>query len=210
MNIETRDYAPHVVRVGWNEGCNRVAMVVKFGLHHLRGNATPYFAITADGTENGRESFGGCCHDLILQHLPDLADVVALHLADSEGAPMHAEANGWYWLGGMIGGAGSKYHAGTGSSAKTPTQCAAVLAEHLRITEAEARRVAGRCNTVGKRDGWKIARQEFAGYVDAQRPRWKREADALIRKYGLGVYGCGARCTPAELLARLGAGEVAA
>lgn len=189
MNIETRDYAPHVVRVGWNEGYNRVAMVVKFGLHHLRGNATPYFSITADGTENGRESFGGCCHDLILQHLPDLADVVALHLADSEGAPMHAAANGWYWFGGMVDGAGEKHHAGTGSSAKTPTQCAAILAEHLRITEQEAWRIAGLANKLGKRDGWKAARAYFGEYVDTLRPRWKREADALIHKYKFGVFG---------------------
>lgn len=55
MNIETRDYAPHVVRTGWNEGRSRIAMVVHFGLHHIKGNRLPHFSVTATGYENGRD-----------------------------------------------------------------------------------------------------------------------------------------------------------
>jgi hypothetical protein len=206
MKIETRDYAPHVVRTSWKEGRNSIAMVVHFGLHHIKGNRLPYFSVTASGYENGRDSFGGCCHDLILQHFPELADIVAMHLSDIDGAPGHAEANGWHWVTGMIECEEAKYRPTVGSFAKTPTECGTILANHARINEADAWRIAGECNRIGKAEGWKVARELFAKFIDSQRPRWKREADAIVRKYGLGVYGDGyGRCTPAELAARMGA-----
>lgn len=66
MKIETRDFAPHVVRTGWTEANGtRVALVVQFGLHYIRGNSMPYFSITADVYEDGRLAGGGCCHELI-------------------------------------------------------------------------------------------------------------------------------------------------
>jgi hypothetical protein len=39
----------------------------------------------------------GMLHDDILRAFPSLADIVALHLSNLDGVPMHAEANGWYW-----------------------------------------------------------------------------------------------------------------
>ena len=30
--------------------------------------------------------------------LPDLADAVALQLSDIDGVPLHADANGWWWI----------------------------------------------------------------------------------------------------------------
>lgn len=202
MKIETRDYAPHVVRTGWTEGKNRVAMVVHFGLHHIKGNSAPYFSITADGYENGRESFGGCCHDIIAEHLPDLKDVIALHLSDIDGAPMHAEANAWYWLAGVVD-VGEKYHGGSGDYGKNANECLRIFCEHVRIGEREAVRIIGRFNKQARAEGREAARRDFGGWIDGQRPRWKREADELIRKYGLGVYGHD-RKTPAELLTTIG------
>lgn len=216
MKIETRDFAPHVVRLSWEEprepDCigprvNAFSLVIKFGLHWIKGNRAPYFSITADGWENGRESFGGACHDIIAERAPGLADVIALHLSDMDGAPMHAEGNGLYWLGGIVGGfvGGSKYHGGSGSSAKTATQCAAIFADHARVTEAEAYSIAGNLNRLYKSEGGKAAAEsEFKRWTDGQRKRWKAEADALIRKYGLGIYG-DIHKTPAEVLANLGA-----
>jgi len=42
----------------------------------------------------------GCIHEEILAAAPQLAPVVAVHLADPEGLPMHAKANGWYFYSG--------------------------------------------------------------------------------------------------------------
>lgn len=199
MKIETRNFAPHTVRMGWTEGKNRIALIVHFGLHNIQGNRSPHFSITADGYENGKESFGGCCHDIIAEKLPDLADMIALHLSDMDGAPMHADGNGWYWLAGIVDGLGERYHGGSGDYGKGPKECARIFANHARISEPEAIRLAGRINKQFKRDPAK-ARKEFSAWIDQQRPRWKKEANAVIAKYGLGIYGHDYK-TPEEVAA---------
>lgn len=86
-------------------------------LHHLKGNARPYFSCTA-------ETFGagGCMHEEVLKFAPMFAQAVALHLSDDDGTPMHAVENGWYWFG------GTKYQLRDNK----------ILADHLRITVAQA------------------------------------------------------------------------
>lgn len=71
------------------------------GLCHMDGNRRPYFSVTGDIRRRNANDIdaGGCIHDEILAHWPVLAPVVALHLADDTGVPMHAVANGHYWLG---------------------------------------------------------------------------------------------------------------
>lgn len=64
----------------------------------LRGNAAPHFTITADVLVSGHMIAGGAMHDTIVEHFPQFADLVALHLSDHNGVPMHAEANGAYYL----------------------------------------------------------------------------------------------------------------
>lgn len=200
-SLETRDFAPHTVRTGWNEGNNRFSMVVLFGLQHLQGNQQPYFGVTVDGIENGRWSFGGCCHDLVIEHFPELADIVALHLSDMDGSPMHAVSNGYYWAAGVVD-MGEQYHGGSGEFGKSAKECARILAEHLRITEPEAIKLAGATYKIFKRNGKDAAKRSFEEYVNAQRPRWKAEAIAVIRKYNLGIYG-DIHKTPAEVAATL-------
>lgn len=205
MKIETRDHAPHVVRTGWTEQQGsravHVALVVKFGLHHLSGNKAPYFSITADGYEDGRESFCGCCHEIIAERLPELADVIALHLSDIDGSPKYAASNAWYWLAGVVD-VGEQYHGGSGSSAKGAGDCLRIFCNHVRVDEKTALAVIGKANKTTRAKGKKAAREEFDRWIDTQRPRWKAEANALIRKYGFGVYGHNFK-TPAELAATL-------
>jgi hypothetical protein len=40
----------------------------------------------------------GCCHDAILEALPEMSLFVRLHLCDYSGSPTHATANGFYHL----------------------------------------------------------------------------------------------------------------
>lgn len=50
---------------------------------------------------NGREADTcGCIHDEVLLFAPKLAPLVAVHLADPNGVPIHAVANGWYYYSG--------------------------------------------------------------------------------------------------------------
>lgn len=198
MNIETRDFAPHVVRTSWTEADgSRVALVVHFGLHYIKGNRMPHFSITGEVREGVRLAAVGCCHDIIAERLPELRDVIALHLSDMDGAPMHAESNGWYWLAGAVD-VGEKYHGSNGSNAKGADECMRIFADHVRMPKAEAIRIVGRFANLVKAEGKDAARKAFGAWIDAQRPRWKAEADALIRKYGFGIYG-DMHKTPAEV-----------
>ena len=59
------------------------------------------FSITADVYEkskNGRWIWysGGCQHDLIAKHFPELKKFIPLHLCDHEGSPMYPVENGSY------------------------------------------------------------------------------------------------------------------
>lgn len=50
---------------------------------------------------NGRDAdFAGADHETILRVAPELAPLVTAHLADPDGTPMHAEANGWHFYSG--------------------------------------------------------------------------------------------------------------
>jgi hypothetical protein len=99
-------------------------------LVHRDGNSNAYFAIGGDIfrlAKNGRKvhESGGCIHDDIIKHFPQLQLLVDLHLADEDGVPMHAYENAAYWAG------QTKYQA---LNVK-------VLAKHLRITQDEANRL---------------------------------------------------------------------
>lgn len=84
-------------------------MYVHAGLNKLAGNPRPYWSVTADLHEmirmkNGRLRKGrmvaaGSLHDEIVEHVPELAPIVALHLSDDEGTPMHAVENALHWMG---------------------------------------------------------------------------------------------------------------
>jgi hypothetical protein len=62
------------------------------------------FSITASAYQKGKPLtdrnfiYGGCCHEEILKVKPDFKIFVDLHLCDYKGIPMHAGANGFYFL----------------------------------------------------------------------------------------------------------------
>lgn len=174
------------------------------GLHYIRGNHAPYFSLTYDEyektTRGWRYVAGGANHDEILKLWPDLADLAAMHLSDMDGAPIHAEANGWYHLAGYFPDAfGERYHRGNskrhfadGYRMPTSDECLEAFADHCRVTMAEAREIAEQVRKVAmaahdNRNA--VARAECARLLDAMRQRWKREAEACIAKHGLVVYG---------------------
>lgn len=81
----------------------KTRITVQYGFHYIRGNRKPYFSVTADIYElmprKGWEmTGGGCCHDEVRRHFPELAHLIKWHLVDDDGLPMHAEDNGCYWL----------------------------------------------------------------------------------------------------------------
>lgn len=167
---------------------------IEYGLHWLSGNRLPYFSVTVSegfyrGTVRRRRrgdfDFCGCCHELIATVAPDLAPLIALHLSGADGAPMHAEANGWYWLAGACGGFGQQYHGASGIGARSAEDCLQLFAEHARIPLDEARALAVRAREVFDTEGPKVARENFRLWCLLQAPRWKAEADAAIAKFNL-------------------------
>jgi hypothetical protein len=166
---------------------NRLRFTVDGGLNYIRGNSAPHFSLTASGRDRG-SAFGGCCHDIILEHFPKFADLAALHLSDIHGVPMHAEANGWYWLVGAINQPNiEQYHGGNHTrGGNTPEHCLQVFADHIRVSLAEAEAI--KADVAAQ---WNIPdmRKRWGEICEAQKPRWTREAQECIAKHSLVVYG---------------------
>ncbi len=114
----------------WNkifyENGEKYRIQVRSELVHRDGNSNAYFSIGGDIfrlAKNGRKVWesGGCIHDDIIKHFPQLQPLVDIHLADEEGVPMHAYANAAYWAG----------HTRWQKESDT-------LAKHLRVSKDEA------------------------------------------------------------------------
>lgn len=103
----------------------------------------------------------GCCHEYIQRVTDRFNDVIALHLGSIDGAPMYAVENGKYWLG----------------LTKYQTFEPKNVMKYFRCTEREAYTLLRHANT-----------GTLENLIDnVYRPRWKQEADAIIRKYNLVV-----------------------
>jgi len=162
-------------------------ITVKAEIPHLKGNPLPYFSITAAIYAGGRVDACGCLHDEILAQWPDLAPLVALHLSDINGVPLHAEANGWYWLAGAAGGLQQQFHGSNDSARHTPEQCVDILCGHLRIAREDAALLIARVKSRAAAMGMSSARSWFNAYVAGQARRWKAEAEKAIADFGLEV-----------------------
>jgi len=146
------------------EGVKNTRTTVTAGLHKLDGNDRPYFTVTCDIEEQARnnrwmEAGGGAAHERIVKLFPKLAPIVALHLADDNGVPMHAISN-------------AVYHAGF--SAYPDARNVEHLASHLRISRDDAQRL------IDENEGYANAAAMIAEFVDAQCERWADEARAGI------------------------------
>lgn len=154
-------------------------ITVTAGLRKLAGNARPYFSVTADIRIPGRRDIeaGGCMHNEIRRYWPALEPVIALHLSDDTGTPMHADANGWYFLAGYYGGAGERYHGGNREAAGTPTEdCLKIFAEHVRAPLEVVRALAE--SWVNEAHDWDATRAAYRAWLGEQATRWQAEADA--------------------------------
>ncbi len=177
---------------------------VKVSAYRLGGNSHPHFSVTGETKHTG-----GCIHEECLKAWPEIKPIIDLHLSNADdGEPMHAEANGYYWLAGVVGGLGEQYHGGSGSDGRTPDKCLSILANHLRITQDEAKAIADKVKDayydaeIKAIDNVKIeptlnrspqgmepvrkaasiaARNVFHDYVTAQGYRWQTEAEAGIK-----------------------------
>ena len=123
----------------------------KLGLQYIDGNMDSYFVGSLDAMDRGR---------LISKfgdRIPELeARLDELHLSDSEGVPMHSVENGWYHINNM----GDRY----GQFTVETTM------RHLRVSMEEALMVV----TIP-------TKAAYAKYCEGCKPRWKAEADEVIR-----------------------------
>lgn len=180
---------------------DRYRFRAEVGLSHLEGNPRPYWSATGEllnmarAGENRLEACGAM-GDEIREHFPHLAPVVALHLSDDLGVPMHAAANGAYWLGlaswGARGPMAPDDDYGRRALETGPeglVWAPAVAASHLRLTLPEVRELRARVMAAGEHRATRL--EELAAVVAELGPRWLAEADAARELLeGLGALHC--------------------
>lgn len=164
---------------------DRSRIVATLRISQYGGNRHPHFSATAEvyephgqhsGKLRARQSreadCGGCMHGAILTAFPGLAAFVRMHLSDfPSGEPMHAEANGFYYL----TAAHADYNARNGY--------------WWQSSGLESLRTTWRLDDV--RDmPWELTRafqdggltdehrDAFHAFYESQRPRWAAEARA--------------------------------
>lgn len=178
-------------------------VVVHGGLHMIRGNRTPYFSLTCDIYDSRmRDVGGGAAHDLILHGMPELKPLADLHLSDIDGVPSHGSSNAWYWMAGAASEFADRvrFHGGNGTPKRSPDECLRIFAEHVRIPLDEAvtlremlrtyyRNIASFYSRTYENGGIAETQAMLAQWCEAQRPRWKREADECIAKLHLKIFG---------------------
>ena len=116
-----------------------------------------YFSITYEQlTMRGRLESCGAGHDTIRKYFGNqFDDVIPLHLADSDGVPMHALENGFYYL-------------------QNPEEFGPeVTANHFRITLDEVEELRH------------FSKGQLSQWVEHQKPRWADEAKEIRAKYGI-------------------------
>jgi len=154
----------------------RKAVITATACLHQIGEQAPYFSVTAEIKIPVRRDVEacGCLHDEIKEHFPSWAAIVPMHLSSVVGTPLHAEANGWYWMAGALGGEGERYHGGNGTLAKSPDECLAVWADHVRVPVDQANLMREVIRLDDK------PREMHGRILKCMLPRWHDEAKRAI------------------------------
>lgn len=149
----------------------KALVTVDVGLHYLHGNGRPYFTVAGDIRIPGRRDIecGGTMHDVFGRYWPELIPIMALHLSDDRGLPMHLEANGLFHLG--IG--------------RYSTLNLDHAASHFRISkeDAEALRVSlfSPMSEIERQGhGQACDRHKYLIWLAQQKPRYHQEAEMAI------------------------------
>lgn len=130
-----------------------LVLEVKAELVKHEGNQYPHFSITGSVKTTDKRFRDpviscGAIHAEILQHFPQLAPLVAVHLSEPDGQPMHAEGNARYWAG-LSKWADGRPMSPKGFRVEIETDeeglewSPVVLAQHLQCDEKTAREVRG-------------------------------------------------------------------
>lgn len=138
---------------------------VHSGLHDIEGNHAPYFFTTAELYESprskrtGEPDACGCLHDDVVAMVPSsersrYRALIALHLSDDQGVPMHPVENGHHWLGLNQFKEFNPKH----------------VAAHFRIPIEDVDQLKDLCDLAT--DSKAVVRR----FVDEQRARWLAEA----------------------------------
>lgn len=133
--------------------------VVEYGVRKLAGNPYGYFSVTgefyAPGDRKNKPSICGCVHEYIQEVTHEFDDLIALHLSDEHGVPLHAYANGRYYL-------------------DHPEEFSdEVVAKHFRIG-------LGGVGELRFLHTWQLK-----DWVEAQKPRWAEEARKARERHGV-------------------------
>jgi hypothetical protein len=143
----------------------RFTITIKAEVYQLNGNEHPHFSVTGEVRNPKRRDdceMWGCLHTEAARYWPAVKPIIDLHLSNADdGEPMHAEANGFYWLTGAVpehNHFGERYHGGNsqrqhwkpygefdGYRFSIPDECLATLADHLRITRVQAHQLRDDC-----------------------------------------------------------------
>lgn len=187
----------------FQEGNQSFRIQADYGLQYFGGNSDAYFSVTGsvDRVRFGRwvEDSGGCIHDEVLKHFPELKPLVDLHLSDTQGAPMHAEGNAWFWFREFMDGqtwAHTFAHRPWWAKNKQPDPKALEhFVSHCRITHEQVDALISQvkdalCNVshysrVYEGGAVPVAEKIVKEFVSAQRPRWLAEAQAAIKQFNL-------------------------
>lgn len=131
-----------------------------------------YFSVTCSFLDAG-----GCMHDVVLKHRPDLKPIVDLHLSDLNGIPMYDVENGFYWISGACGGLGEQYH-GSNDDRHSTDDCFQIAKDHFRATDQAISDLMK--NVKEKNDSYE-RKQVVREFCVRQEPRWKQEAEKALK-----------------------------
>lgn len=77
-------------------------IIAEYGFRHIQGNSEPYFSITGstyyqDKNNKWMDDSGGCIHEKIVEHFPNLKPLIQFHLwGQNTQLPIYYIENGIY------------------------------------------------------------------------------------------------------------------